>query len=216
MTYEEMLDFLLSELISENQRFKQASIPKDTIEKRALLRALMNLRPPKPIRSDVLETQDQLLSVERNRKEITDPDTLPTVAEQFLNSKIPSADNFVLWKGDITTLSADAIVNAANAKLLGCFIPHHRCIDNAIHSAAGIQLRLECNEIMQTQGHDEPPGRAKITPGYSLPARYVLHTVGPIIYDEVTEANKLLLASCYRACLNMASEYKDINSTFAP
>jgi O-acetyl-ADP-ribose deacetylase (regulator of RNase III) len=207
-----MLDFLLQELISEVKDFRKITIPKDNAGQRDLLRSLVNLRPPIPISSDFLDVQDQLLSFECERRDLTDPNILPSIKEQFPNSKIPFADTLVLWKGDITTLSADAIVNAANSKLLGCFIPHHRCIDNAIHSSAGIQLRLECKEIMQKQGHDEPTGQAKITKGYNLPARYVLHTVGPIIYHEVTEADKLLLASCYTACLSLAAQHHDIKS----
>ena len=212
MTYDEMIDFLLRELISDAKDFRKTTIPEDIAGKRDLLRSLMNLRPPVPINPDFIKIQDQLLSLEHERKDITDPNILPSIKEQFPESHIPFADKVVLWKGDIITLSADAIVNAANSKLLGCFVPHHRCIDNAIHSAAGIQLRLECNEIMQKQGHDERTGQAKITQGYNLPARYVLHTVGPIIYHEVTDADKLLLASCYTACLNVASKYKDIKS----
>jgi O-acetyl-ADP-ribose deacetylase (regulator of RNase III) len=125
---------------------------------------------------------------------------------------MPFAERLVLWRGDITTLAADAVVNAANDRLLGCFIPHHHCIDNAIHSAAGIQLRLECSDIMRAQGHAEPAGQAKITRGYNLPARYVLHTVGPIIADQVTQEHKRLLASCYTACLNLAARHSDIRS----
>jgi O-acetyl-ADP-ribose deacetylase (regulator of RNase III) len=108
---------------------------------------------------------------------------------------MPFVEHLVLWRGDITTLAVDAIVNAANDRLLGCFIPHHRCIDNAIYSAAGIQLRLECNEIMRTRGHTEPAGQAQITRGYNLPARYVLHTVGPVIASQLTEEHWRLLAS---------------------
>jgi len=212
MIYDEMLDFLLQILISEAKDFRKATIPKDNARRRDLLRSLMNLRPPIPISSDFLGVQDKLLSLERERKDITDPNILPSIKEQFPNSNISFADKLVLWKGDITTLAADAIVNAANSKLLGCFVPHHRCIDNAIHSAAGIQLRLECNEIMEKQGYDEPTGQAKITQGYNLPARYVLHTIGPIIYEEVTEEDKRLLASCYTACLNLAAGYKKIKS----
>ena len=212
MTYDEMLDFLLRVLISEAKDFRKTTIPKDNAGKRDVLRSLINLRPPIPLSSNFLDVQDQLLSFERERKDITDPNILPSIKEQFPSSKIPFADKLILWKGDITTLSADAIVNAANSKLLGCFVPHHRCIDNAIHSAAGIQLRLECYEIMQKQGYDEPTGQAKITQGYNLPARHVLHTIGPIIYDEVTAADKLLLASCYTACLSLAAQHHDIKS----
>lgn len=112
----------------------------------------------------------------------------------------------VLWQGDITTLKADAIVNAANSALLGCFQPLHSCIDNLIHSRSGIQLRMACDRLMREQGHEEEVGKAKITPAFNLPARYVLHTVGPAVYGRVTERDCGLLASCYRSCLELAVE----------
>lgn len=123
----------------------------------------------------------------------------------------PGDDRLVLWQGDITTLKCDAIVNAANSQMLGCFSPCHGCIDNIIHTMAGVQLRLACDAIMRAQGHEEPTGQAKITPGFNLPARYVLHTVGPIIYDDVTPEDEVLLASCYCACLELAAK-KDCGS----
>jgi O-acetyl-ADP-ribose deacetylase (regulator of RNase III) len=206
MTNNEMLDRLLQALMAENRAIPKAPIPEDEAGKRTLLRGLMNLRPPLPIRPELLELQDRLLLAERELKGVTDPFNLPTVQGEFGNSSLPFADQLVLWKGDITLLAADAIVNAANSKLLGCFIPHHRCIDNAIHSAAGIQLRLECNAIMQKQGFDEPTGQAKITRGYNLPARFVLHTVGPVIGGAVSEQDQRRLASCYTTCLDLASQ----------
>ena len=119
---------------------------------------------------------------------------------------VPSDARIVLWQGNITRLNADAIVNAANSALLGCFIPCHRCIDNAIHSAAGLQLRAACEELIKRQGHPEPTGAAKITAGYNLPARHVLHTVGPIVHGALTEEHRQLLASCYRSCLTLAAK----------
>lgn len=118
----------------------------------------------------------------------------------------PIQEEIYLWKGDITTLRCDAIVNAANSQMLGCFCPCHGCIDNQIHTFSGIQLRLACNELMKEQGYDEPVGRAKITPAYNLPCRFVLHTVGPIIQDRVTKKDEKLLACCYASCLEMAKE----------
>jgi O-acetyl-ADP-ribose deacetylase (regulator of RNase III) len=212
MSIDEMLDVFLSALTAEGGAAANITFPDDTAGKWQLLRALMNLRPPIPIRPELLELQDHLLSAHREAKGITGLETLPSVLAEFPGTRLPFAEHLVLWRGDITTLAVDAIVNAANDRLLGCFIPHHRCIDNAIHSAAGIQLRLECDEIMREQGHGEPTGQAKITRGYNLPARYVLHTVGPIITDQVTEEHKLLLASCYAACLNLAAQHADIRS----
>ena len=172
--------------------------------------------------------QDALLTEEREARGVVDGAALPTVAEERCTTMARGAasgagmdtadENFVLWQGDITRLAVDAIVNAANSALLGCFVPLHRCIDNAIHSAAGLALRAACDEIMREQGHPEPAGRAKITPGFNLPARHVLHTVGPIIapagshvhepgvFAGVTREAQQCLASCYRACLDLAAE----------
>ena len=212
MTNIEMLDTLLQALIAENKAIARVPVPQDDAGKRALLRSLMNIRPPWPIRPELLDLQDRLLLAQREGQRVTDPFNLPTVLAEFGNSSLPYAQRLVLWKGDITRLSADAIVNAANSKLLGCFIPHHRCIDNAIHSAAGIQLRLECNAIMEKQGFDEPTGQAKITRGYNLPARFVLHTVGPIIGGAVSDQDRRGLAGCYAACLDLAAQTGGIRS----
>lgn len=212
MTNEQMVDALLRELLAEGWSDSKTSIPHDASDKRHLLRTLMNVRPPVPVRAHLIELQDSLLSAERKSAGITASCRLPTIREKFGDNGIPFQDKLVLWKGDITTLAADAIVNAANSKLLGCFVPHHPCIDNAIHSAAGIQLRLECHEIMSRQDRDEPTGQAKTTRGYNLPARHVLHTVGPIIYDNVRDDDERLLSSCYKACLEKAEEQKNINS----
>lgn len=118
----------------------------------------------------------------------------------------PVKPGIYLWQGDITTLHCDAIVNAANSGMTGCYVPNHRCIDNCIHTFAGIQLRLACEEMMEKQGHEEPTGQAKITPAFNLPCKYILHTVGPIIYGKLRQKDCELLASCYRSCLNLAAE----------
>ena len=175
-----------------------ASFPRDAVSQRRLLRALMNLRPPLPLRQDFLELQDAFLSAEREEKGVVDIWTLPSAAAD---------PRLILWQGDITRLQADAVVNAANSALLGCFHPCHGCIDNAIHSAAGLQLRDECAEIMRAQGRPEPAGRAKLTRAYNLPARYVLHTVGPIVGRWVTWKDRRELAACYRSCLALAAEH---------
>lgn len=212
MKREELLDELLRHLIAENKELQIGDISSDYREKRRLLRALMNIREPEPIDSNILKLQDELLSEEVKEKSIINPYYLSIVAEDFKSTKVLFSEKLVLWKGDITTIEADAIVNAANSKMLGCFIPLHKCIDNAIHSASGIQLRLECNEIMEKQGFDEPTGCAKITKAYNLPSKYILHTVGPIIYDAVLEEDCKLLASCYTSCLDKAKEYSDIKT----
>lgn len=168
----------------------------DVPSQRRLLRSLMNLRPPAPLNPEFLALQDTLLSEERGEKGVVDTMQLPTTADPHI----------VLWQGDITLLKVDAIVNAANSALLGCFHPCHGCIDNAIHSAAGLQLRDECNQIMVAQGHEEHVGQAKITKGYSLPAKFILHTVGPIIQGPLTQLDRELLASCYRSCMELVAE----------
>jgi O-acetyl-ADP-ribose deacetylase (regulator of RNase III) len=212
MRKEDLLNRLLDYFIDENKEIQIKEMPSDYIEKRRLLRGLMNLRDPEPIAPDILTIQDELLSVETKEKNAVNPYNLSTVAEDFKETKVPFAEKLTLWQGDITSISTDAIVNAANSKMLGCFVPLHRCIDNAIHSAAGIELRLECNEIMEKQGFDEPTGHAKITKAYNLPSKYVLHTVGPIIYDELSEEDCRLLASCYTSCLDVAKEHEDIKT----
>jgi O-acetyl-ADP-ribose deacetylase (regulator of RNase III) len=165
---------------------------------RMLLRGLMNLRPAKPLNPEFLALQNRLLQEELVDKGVIDVFTLPGT----------SYPRIALFKGDITRLKCDAIVNAANSQMLGCFVPGHKCIDNAIHSAAGLQLRDECAKLMAKQGHEEPTGTAKITQGYNLPCRYVIHTVGPIIEIRPTCKEEEQLASCYRSCLELASSLK--------
>ena len=182
----------MPEYHSQADRFSQ-----EEAAQRRLLRSLMNIRPPMPLRRDFVTVQDELLSAEREEKGVVDVSVLPVAADPRI----------AVWQGDITRLNADAIVDADNSALLGCFCPCHGCIDNAIHSAAGLQLRDECSLIMSAQGHAEPTGRAKLTKAYNLPARYILHTVGPIIYDRVTQKDREDLASCYRSCLKLAAEH---------
>lgn len=197
MTQAERCLYLIKYLINENDELKSLEIPSEQTAAKRLLRSLMNIRPPKPVSNDFLAVQDAYLQEELSEK--------GTVRIEELSSMQPG---IYLWKGDITRLSADAVVNAANSALLGCFVPCHGCIDNAIHSAAGIELRLECSRIMEKQKTEEPAGRAKITKGYQLPSRYVIHTVGPIVYGEVTERDCELLAGCYRSCLELAAAYR--------
>ena len=201
MNRKEQIQFLITILLEELPAYREqaAQFPKDEYSQRRLLRSLMNVRPPMPLREDFLKVQDAFLSAEREEKGVIDVDGLP----------VSSADpRLVLWQGDITRLKVDAIVDADNSALLGCFYPCHGCIDNAIHSAAGLRLRDECNRIMEAQGYPEPNGQAKLTKGYNLPARYVLHTVGPIVQGQVTQENWDDLASCYRSCLSLAAEHK--------
>ena len=188
--------FLIQSLLRERPSCQKQIIPTDAERQKVLLRGLMNVRNPHPISPEFLEIQDTYLWEETAQKGITDIRDLP-----------PLQPGLYLWQGDITTLKCDAIVNAANSGLTGCYIPNHRCIDNAIHTYAGVELRLACEAIIKAQGHPEPTGRAKITPAFNLPCKYVLHTVGPIIGSQVTDRDKALLASCYRSCLELAAMY---------
>ena len=188
--------FLIQSLLRENPRYAGLSVPKDPAGQRQLLRALMNVRAPKACDPEFLEMQDAYLADETAKKGVTD-----------IQDLTPVQDGLYVWQGDITALRCDAIVNAANSSLTGCYIPNHSCIDNCIHTFAGVQLRLACAELMEQQGHEEPTGLAKITPAFNLPCKYVLHTVGPIIQSRVTEKDRQLLASCYRSCLELAATH---------
>lgn len=183
--------YLIRALLRE--RREDLSVPQEEQAQKRLLRALFNVRPPKPCDAEFLRVQDEYLREETFQKGVTDLVTL-----------MPIRPDIYLWQGDITTLKCDAIVNAANSALLGCFCPNHGCIDNAIHTFAGVQLRLACAELMAKQGHEEPTGQAKITPAFNLPCRYVLHTVGPIVGGRLTEKDCGVLRSCYRSCLKVA------------
>ncbi|MGM9643656.1 MAG: protein-ADP-ribose hydrolase [Eubacteriales bacterium] len=195
MTQSDRRIYLIKRLLTEQVQYRETPIPKKTPEQVRLLRSLMNLRPPKEACSEFLKIQDEYLKKEIALKGITD-----------ISELSQTASGFYLWQGDITTLRCDSIVNAANSQMLGCFCPCHGCIDNAIHTYAGVELRLECAEIMKKQGNAEPVGRAKITKAYNLPCKYVIHTVGPTIYDHVTKQDEELLASCYRSCLEIAEQ----------
>ena len=197
MTQEERRIWLIGQLQREMPQYEKISIPADEEGQWRLLRSLFNLRPPYPASEEFLKVQDEYLSEMIRERGIVDGEQLPRVKN---NPKIS------LWQGDITTLRCGAIVNAANSALLGCWQPCHSCIDNIIHSLAGVQLRIRCSQIMEAQGHEEETGRAKITPAYNLPCEYVLHTVGPIITGPLRESDCELLASCYRSCLELASE----------
>ena len=195
MTQDERLDFLLRYLLAERKEYAGIRMPDSVSEKRRLLRSLMNVRPPIPASAEFLAVQDAYLQARLSERGVT-----------RLGELKPAQPGIYLWQGDITTLAADAIVNAANSQMLGCFVPCHGCIDNAIHTYAGVQLRLACAAAMRQQGQEEATGHAKITKAYNLPCRFVLHTVGPIICGSVTKADRELLASCYRSCLDLAAE----------
>ena len=176
-------------LLDENPRYRQMAIPENLEERQQLMRSLLNIRMPMPVTQEFLQAQDAEIQAQLADKGVVEIDR----------------QGLVEWQGDITSLNVDAIVNAANSRMLGCFVPMHRCIDNAIHSAAGVQLRLACQEMMQ--GGEEPTGSARITPGFNLPAKYVLHTVGPIVTTaRPLRQQEVQLASCYRSCLELADK----------
>lgn len=200
MNQSERRNYLIDSLLEEKKEYKKIVLPQSADEQKTLLRSLMNIRMAAPISEAFLQTQDEYLKEETKSKGITDIRELKPVEE-----------GIYLWQGDITTLRCDAIVNAANSGMTGCYQPCHNCIDNCIHTYAGIQLRNACAEIMEKQGYEEPTGRAKITPAFNLPCKYVLHTVGPIVQGHLTEEHEELLASCYRSCLELADE-NDVKS----
>lgn len=206
MTKEQKIDRLLQELLAENPGYASIQDPVNEMEKRKLLRTLVNVRFPRKIEDRIMNVEDELLQEELSEKGVVDAVALPAIGTQYPCSEIKNDKRIYLWKGDITQLRVDAIVNAANAQLLGCFVPCHGCIDNVIHTAAGMRLRQECGEIMEHQGHEEPTGKAKITRGYNLPAKHIIHTVGPIIGGAVTIQQEKELESCYRSCLKLAEK----------
>lgn len=184
---------LIEYLLNENASYRDITMPTDEKEQFQLYRSLVNVRPAMKISAEYLKAEDKLLQKLTAQKGITDIADLQ-----------PIEKNIYLWQGDITTLECDAIVNAANTGMTGCYHPCHNCIDNCIHTFAGVRLRLKCAEIMDLQGHEEPTGKAKITPAYNLPCKYVIHTVGPIVQGRLTEKHRELLKSCYESCLELA------------
>lgn len=195
LTQEERLNYLIP--ILQEQTGNIGFLPAKTLaEKKDLFRALMNVWQGKTLPDKYVTVQDEYLQEELKAKTVQNAQDL----KQLQN-------NISVWQGDITLLAVDAIVNAANKSLLGCLVPLHKCIDNAIHSFAGLQLRIKCREIITAQGHEEATGQAKITPAYNLPCRYVLHTVGPIVGAKLTKRDEDLLRSCYVSCMQQAAEY---------
>lgn len=191
----EKLDYLINYLLCERGAEGKITIPGSENEKFLLYRSLVNTRPATRAEEGFLQAEDEFLTEYIKNKGITD------IAELS-----PEEDNIYLWKGDITTLKCDGIVNAANSGMTGCWQPCHNCIDNCIHTFAGVRLRCKCSELMQAQGHEEPTGKAKLTPAYNLPCEYVIHTVGPIVQGRLTREHCDLLESCYKSCLEIAAQ----------
>ncbi|MEH7883657.1 protein-ADP-ribose hydrolase [Bacillus sp. JJ1609] len=211
---DEMINELIEILLKENDELRKVDIPRHYDGKRNLLKGLLTVREPNPLNLAFLEKLDSLLQTERKEKGIVEVKQLGTVSDIVPDNPFNHSDQFILWQGDLTQLKADVIVNAANKYMLGCFQPSHACIDNAIHSAAGPQLREDCKTIISIQGGLEETGGAKITRGYNLPAKFVLYTVGPIVSKgtELTEKPKSELATCYISCLDLANEIEEIKT----
>ncbi len=205
-----IIDNPLDYLIMESGRDPGIKAVKN---KRRLLQGLLTVRPPYPLKDCFLAGLDRLLQWEATQKDIVDAQSIPRISIDMPESRYGPAEHCVLRLGDITTLKADAVVNAANSNLLGCFTPFHACIDNALHSAAGPRLRQDCDVIMKMQGKPEIMGTAKITRGYHLPARFILHTVGPVYSGPGIRSEQAdQLASCYQACLDLGSQLSAIKT----
>jgi O-acetyl-ADP-ribose deacetylase (regulator of RNase III) len=210
---EEIIKKLVTHLQTELRNPQAGDLPSGHTEKRRLLKAMLTVREPDPLPDWFNTLFDQLLQYERHQRLEITVQSLPTLAEAFPGTGYPAADRTILWQGDITTLAADAIVNAANNQLLGCFQPFHACIDNVIHSAAGPQVREDCARIVDAQGNLEGTGWAKVTRGYNLPSKFILHTVGPIVAGgRVTALHQEQLAGCYSACLDLAARVTGVRS----
>lgn len=195
MNQSERRQSLIRSLLDEHERYRTIQIPYDSQEQKDLLRSLMNVRAAAPVSPEFERLQDEYLQ-ERNRER----------GIVRLADLTPVQQGLYLWRGDITRLACGAIVNAANSGMTGCYQPCHNCIDNCIHTYAGIQLRNFCSDMMQRQGYEEPVGQAKITPSFNLPCDYVIHTVGPIVQGRLTQAHCQQLADCYESCLTLADE----------
>ncbi len=209
---EQRLDYLLRAFKEDSVRYRNLEVADDYQEKRMTLRSLMNIRMPGEMSEETVRVQDEFLAREAMEKGIVPFQEIPTAARQY-GSSSPLGEKISIWQGDITRLKAGAIVNAANSQMLGCFVPCHRCIDNAIHSAAGIQLRRECSSYMKHRKiqygprYEEPVGQAVLTKGFNLPAEYVIHTVGPVVTGSLNETLREELRSCYKSVLECCVEH---------
>lgn len=213
MSRTEKADLFLEKLKADSAEYKELETKGYSLEeKKNTIRSLMNIRMPGGLSDELVKLQDDYLQEEGKAKGIVRLEDIPTLKESF-KSKSPHAEKISLWQGDITRLAVGAIANAANSQMLGCFVPCHRCIDNAIHSAAGMQLREECSHIMSRRrlkygrNYEEPTGTATLTPGYNLPCDYVIHTVGPIVYGQLNDALCQDLRSCYENVLKCCLEH---------
>lgn len=201
LTQEERLNYLVEEFKADSGEYKDLETPKDTDGKKRVLRSLMNIRMPRRMSEDVIRVQDEYLKERAGEKGVVTLSDIPEIRERLS-----------IWQGDITRLAVDAIVNAANSQMLGCFVPMHTCIDNCIHTFSGVQLRAECNRQMNQlrirygRDYEQPTAVPMLTDGYNLLARKVIHIVGPIVQGRLTPALEKDLAACYRNTLDMCEE----------
>ena len=208
---EERLKSLVEAFIDDSDRYRGTDVPPDRESRKRMLRSLMNIRMPAPLSEDVLRIQDEYLKERAEEKGITDADDIET-AYEALGCRLPGAEHMALWQGDITAVRCGAIVNAANSQMLGCFIPMHTCIDNCIHSFAGVQLRAECAEKMEElrekygQDYEQPTAVPMLTGAYDLPADHVIHIVGPVVNGKVTPEQDDELSLCYSRILDLCME----------
>lgn len=213
MNQEERLDFLVEKFKEDSVRYKDMEVPASQEEKRVVLRSLMNIRMPAEMEEETLKVQDEYLTERAGEKGIVAYSSIETVAES-LHSSHSHGEKISIWQGDITRLKVGAIVNAANSQMLGCFVPMHTCIDNCIHTFAGVQLRNECNRYMNSMrkrygtNYEEPTGKALLTGAYNLPADYCIHTVGPIVDGRLTEKHRNDLRKCYQSIMECCLENK--------
>ena len=210
-TQEERLNYLIEKFKEESSEYKNVPTPTTIEDKKVLLRSLMNVRPPKETPTEVLKVQDEYLKERNKEKGIVYLKDIKTIKET-INSKHLYSDKISVWQGDITKISCDAIVNAANSRMLGCFVPMHICIDNCIHTFAGVQLRNECNEIMNNfrkqygKSYEQPTSVPILTNGYNLPAKKVIHVAGPVVIGKLTQSLEQDLQNCYKNILDMCLE----------
>ena len=201
MTQEQRLDTLVEAFKADSVQYIDLQTPEDNEGKRRILRSLMNIRMPRKLDDSVLALQDEYLRERIRENGIVELGEIPVIR-----------DGISIWQGDITRLAADAIVNAANSQMLGCFVPMHTCIDNCIHTYAGVQLRAECSRQMNQlrirygRDYEQPTAIPMLTDGYNLPAKKIVHIVGPIVEDRLTPALQQDLANCYRNTLDLCAE----------
>ena len=206
MTQDQRLDYLVEKFKTDSVQYEDLKTPKDTEGKRRILRSLMNIRMPRRMDESVLRVQDDYLKERIRENGVVELSDIPVIR-----------DGLSIWQGDITRLAVDAIVNAANSQMLGCFVPMHTCIDNCIHTFAGVQLRAECSRQMNQlrlkygKDYEQPTAVPMLTDAYNLPAKKIIHIVGPIVQYELTPELEKDLADCYINTLDMCLD-KDLKS----